>query len=201
MSECLKWVERLNETYQPVEGFSDKIKPERVEGFKKILDVIVKHVGDVREKGFLDIGCNFGYFALELAKMGAYTVGYEHDKRRTDVARYFADKHNLNAIFVTGDAVEIINETKPTADYIILLNTIHHLFLQNEGETWKMFNHLIDNSKGIFIMMRNQLKTWKLCDKRIDIPESVISKSHATNYIDYGVVHGRNIYFFYKVTG
>lgn len=61
-----------------------------------------------------------------------------------------------------------------------------------------MFNYLIDNSRGVFIMMRNQIKTWKLCDKRNQIPEAVIRNSHATDYIDYGIVHGRNIYLFYK---
>lgn len=193
----LKWVGGLKETYQPVEGFPDKITPERVEAFKKILGAIANHIGNVEGRRIIDIGSNFGYFCLELGKLGAITTGYELDKRRVDVARYMAEKDELtNTMFVSGNAVQNILWGKPPCDYALILNTIHHLFLQDEVGTWEMFNYLIDNSNGVFVMMRNELKSWKLCDKRRHIPDAVLQHSDAKQYKGLGNFLGRTLYAF-----
>ena len=57
MSGCesiFKWLERRKATYQPIRGFEHKVKPKRIEGFKKILKTIVDHCESVEGKKFLD---------------------------------------------------------------------------------------------------------------------------------------------------
>ncbi len=205
MSDCentFVWVSRLKKTYQPVEGFEDKIEPARIEGFKKILTTITDHCGGVRDKSFLDLGCNFGYFCLELAKLGARTFGVERDKRRSATSKCLAQKLGLDgAQFIKEDVLKYVEALNGEArfDYVILLNVFHHILVQDETRGWNMFNKLIDNSNGVFVMMRNNLKDWKLCDTRLGIPDAVVGASNATGYKEYPAVHGRVIYFFYAV--
>jgi len=194
--QVFMWLGRQKKTYQPVEGYEYKISPERVRGFEKIRDTIVEHIGGMKGKRVLDIGSNFGYFCLELAKLGATTVGFERDEKRCAVAKYLAYDLGLSAGFKQGDAVEMVLKHKMKFDYVILLNVFHHLLIQNEEDAWRMFNKLIDNTNGVFVMMRNQYKEWKLCDTRLGIADAVIELSHAREYVKYPPVHGRDIYFF-----
>jgi hypothetical protein len=204
MSNCnkwFKWGKRVKKLYQPLKGFEEKTNPKRVEGFEKILQTIVDHCGEVEGKTFLDIGCNVGYFCFKLTDMGAKTIGLERDMRRNRLSRCVAKNEGYtphNPLLLNVDAPSWVLTEKPEIDYVILLNTIHHLFVQDEGQTWEMFNWLIENSNGVFIMMRGSLKGWKLCEKRESIPEAMISKSSATNYVEYPPVHRRKIYFFSK---
>ena len=192
-----KWVSRLKKTYQPVEGFPDKIDPERVEGFKRILGTILGHCGDVESKSFLDIGSNLGFFCLELAKRGARTCGVEADSRRVIVSRCLAERDELDATFYCGDAMEVIKENLMEFDYVILLNVFHHILVQDETRGWAMFNKLIEDTAGIFVMMRNSLKDWALCKTKAEIPQAVLDASDATDFVAYPEVHGRSIYFFW----
>lgn len=198
-AEAYRWVGRLKKTYQPVEGFPDKIDSERVEGFKRILDTLLQHCGNVNGKSFLDVGSNLGYFCLELAKRGAKTLGIERDKRRIQVAQCLAEKNGLDgAAFHCGDVLPFVEDNEVRYDYVILLNVFHHLLVQDEGAGWRMFNKLIDVSGGVFVMMRNSLKGWSLCDTEQGIPQAVLGVSDATDFVTYPAVHGRVIYFFWK---
>jgi len=197
--DAFKWLERLKKTYQPVEGYIDKIDPKRVEGFNRILDTFLAHCGDVSGKRFLDLGCNFGWFCLELAKRGAVTVGVERDVWRSRVSTCMAERLGLeNVTFFNCDAPEFVAGIGEGFDYVILLNVFHHILVPGEAEGWGMFNRLIDSSEGVFVMMRNQLKGWSLCGDRLGIPDAVVDASHASGYVAYPPVHGRVIYFFYR---
>lgn len=195
---AFKWVSRLNQTYQPVEGFPDKIDPKRVMGFKRILDTILRHCGSVTGKSFLDVGSNLGYFCLELARRGAHTLGVEADSRRVMVAQCLARKNGFDATFLCKDAIEFVEDNPANFDYVILLNVFHHILVQDEGGGWAMFNKLIENTNGVFVMMRNSLKGWSLCRTKAGIPEAVVAVSSATDFVAYPEVHGRVIYFFSK---
>ena len=202
MSDCekiFKWANGLKTIYQPLTGFEDKTASERVEGFEKILGTILTHCGDVNGARFLDIGANVGYFCFKLTDIGGITTGVERDRRRSNLSRCVALKEGYradNPRFVNMDAPNYVLTEKPCVDYVILLNTFHHILLQDEKRAWMMFNWIINNTEGVFIMMRNQLKTWRLCDKSSQIPEAVLEQSDATRYEVYPSVHGRVIYFF-----
>ena len=132
--ECdaaFKWVGRLKKTYQPVPGFEDKIDQRRVDGFQRILDTILGHCAEGGGKSFLDVGSNFGYFCLELAKRGARTCGVETDSRRVDVARCIAERSGLDATFLCGDAMKFVMGSSAEFDYVILLNVFHHILVQD----------------------------------------------------------------------
>ena len=201
MSECdkqLAWLGRLNKIYQPVKGFEYKIKEERVQGFNRILDSILDYCGDVEGQRFLDVGSNLGWFCFQLTELGAETTGIELDKRRSDVCKCLSKRDGFeegNPRFINGNVVEWLSNTKETFDYVLNLNVFHHILLQNEEKGWDMFNRLIKDS-DIFVMMRNQLKTWRLCDKRTEIPEAVLRVSDASHFMEYPAVHGRAIYVF-----
>jgi hypothetical protein len=204
MTDCeilYKWAKGLKTIYQPLKGFEEKTDPVRVEGFKKILQTIVDHCGVVEGKRFLDIGANVGYFCFQLTDMGAETIALERDVRRSQLSKCVAKKMNYsedNPRFMNWDAPTWILAEKPQVDYVILLNTFHHILVQDEAKAWRMFNWLIENTDGIFIMMRNALKGWRLCDSTVGIPEAVLEQSSAENYVEYPAVHGRKIYFFSK---
>ena len=197
--QVFRWVSRLKKTYQPVEGFPDKIDPERVRGFERILDTILGHCGDVAGKSVLDIGSNLGYFCLELARGGAHTLGIERDVRRTEVSQCLAEKNGLsNARFSNEDAMDFVENVATDFDYVILLNVFHHILVQDETRGWAIFNKLLNISDGVFVMMRNSMKDWTLCRAKASIGRAILESSDATDYVAYPAVHGRVIYFFYK---
>jgi len=197
--EVFGWLSRLRKTYQPVPGFENKIDPERIKGFERILKTILEHCGDVKDKRFLDIGSNLGYFCFELTKRGAETVGVERDKMRVQVCKCVSKRDGFskeNPRFVNGDVKKLVATSDKKFDYVLLLNVFHHLLVQDEDEGWTMFNKLIESTDGIFVMMRNSLRDWKLCDRKADIPIAVLEKSSATSFVAYPAVHGRIIYLF-----
>ena len=91
-----------------------------------------------------------------------------------------------------------VENTLVEFDYIILLNAFHHILVQDEERAWAMFNKLIESSDGVFVMMRNSLKNWRLCKTKAGIPQAVLDASDAMDYMRYPAVHGRAIYFFWK---
>jgi len=196
--QAFGWVSRLKKTYQPVEGFPDKIDPKRVEGIQRILETILEHCGDVGGKSFLDIGSNLGYFCLELARRGAHTLGVETDSRRVKVAQCLARSNEFDATFLCKNAIEFVEDNPANFDYVILLNVFHHILVQDEAGGWAMFNKLVEGTNGVFVMMRNSLKDWSLCRTKRGIPEAVLDASSATDLVSYQEVHGRVIYFFWK---
>ena len=160
---------------------------------------IIGHCGEVRDKSFLDIGSNLGYFCLELAKHGAKTFGIETDLHRVEVARCIAKKLDLTDImFFNDDAMEFVEITPVEFDYIILLNVFHHILIHDEPGGWRMFDKLINSTDGVFVMMRNSMRDWSLCSHPREIPQTIVATTAATNYKAYPPVHGRVIYVFWK---
>ena len=201
------WLSRLRKTYQPVKGFTDrhveegKITRKRVEGFQRILDTILEVMGDPSGQRVIDIGSNLGYFCFELSSRGAFATGLERDSRRSEVCRAISARTGLpsdNPRFLSVDAVEWLDASEDRFDYAILLNVFHHILVANEVGGWRMFNRLIEESNGVFVMMRNSLKGWKLCDSKAGIPEAVVARSSATGFTRFPAVHGREVLFFYE---
>ncbi|GAH18053.1 unnamed protein product, partial [marine sediment metagenome] len=63
---------------------------------------------------------------------------------------------------------------------------------------WAMFDKLIGGSDGVFVMMRNSLKGWSLCDTKAGISEAVVACSSAMGVSRFPAVHGREILFFHE---
>lgn len=195
------WLRGLRVHYQPVRGYPEKIDSKRVEGFERILDTIISHTGGVQDATILDIGSNLGWFCFRLTDLGARTYGLELDSRRVEACKCLAQRDNYNydnPMFLNENAAEWVVGKNYKWDWVILLNTIHHIFVWDEEKTWKMWNNLIDNSRGVFVMMRNSMKGWKLCDRPGDIGDAMVDRSNATGYDAYDPVHGRTIYVFRK---
>jgi len=204
MSECrqaFRWLRGLKKTYQPVGGTREKIDPERTQGFERIRDIMLSHMGEVEGKLILDIGSNLGWFCFEYAKLGARTIGVELNENRVRVCNCLKERDGFseeNPMFFSGDSVEWVLSRDYDYDWVILLNVFHHILLANEKDGWEMFDKLINNSRGVFVMMRNSLQTWRLCSTARNIPDAVLLQSAATDYKAYDQVHGRTIYVFWK---
>lgn len=204
--DSFKWLDTLNKHYQPIYGFEEdylkkgKITEERINGFNNILKSIMEVTGDGKGKRILDIGSNLGWFSFMFSEMGADSIGLELDSNRVKVCDAIKDKMGLRDTpqFWSGDAKQWLKDNPDIRfDYVLILNTIHHMFAQDEQGTWEMFNDLLNISNGIFIMMRSSIGGWSLKYPH-DIPRSILEQSEATNFKTLDRVHGRTIYFFYK---
>lgn len=79
-----------------------------------------------RGASVLDLACNEGWFALELAKRGATDVlGIDSRPRNIEKAELARDRLGLRACrFAVGDVTEM---TLPPADVVLLLGIVYHV--------------------------------------------------------------------------
>jgi len=78
----------------------------------------------------LDVGCNTGYFAHEMARMGIFTIGLESEMKNVIVAdaRYSAPNLLFKHFSLDSDTAMSL----PEADIILFLSVFHHL-VKSEG--------------------------------------------------------------------
>jgi len=206
----MEYLDRLRKHYQPIYGFEKeyikkgKITQKRVEGYYDIMYIIHhsimwKETPFARELGILDIGCNLGYFCFWFASLGCDVVGLDLDKRRIEICEEIKEKTGFicSPTFINENVLDWLRETIMTFDYVLLLNTFHHILVRDEEKGWWMFNKLLDRSKGIYVMMRSSYKGWKLKYPK-NIPKSILEQSDANHFEALDRVHGRTIYFFSK---
>jgi tRNA (mo5U34)-methyltransferase len=76
----------------------------------------------------LDVGCNAGFYALELARRGARVTGIDHDPHYLNQARWAAMRLGLEdrADFENGDAYDIARRGEQY-DIVLFMGTFYHL--------------------------------------------------------------------------
>ena len=79
----------------------------------------------VRSSLCLDIGCNTGFFAHEIAKTGTFTLGLDFEPKNVIVAKSLYSRANLcfKEFKLEINSVDCL----PTADTILFLSVFHHL--------------------------------------------------------------------------
>jgi SAM-dependent methyltransferase len=86
---------------------------------------VLKHI--IKGKTILDLGCNEGYIALQLARMGKKVIGVDHDwihiANLNRLIYEYIDKKDLKTEFIQDDVLNI----DITADTILMLCFIYHL--------------------------------------------------------------------------
>lgn len=82
--------------------------------------------GDMTGKTVLDIGCNAGFYSLQLRSRGASVTGIEHDPRYLEQARLAA--HVLGAdIEYLGMDVYDVDRLGRTFDFVLFMGVLYHL--------------------------------------------------------------------------
>lgn len=91
----------------------------------------------VKGKTVLDIGCNEGYIAIQLARKGHKVVGIDHEWIQVawlnKLIFEWIDKKTLPVKFIEGK----IEDYKGTADTVLFLNVLYHLPREKQKEILK----------------------------------------------------------------
>ncbi len=82
---------------------------------------------DMTGKTVLDIGCNAGFYAFQLADRGAEVTGVDHNPRYLDQARYAADVLGHGDVrFLEMEAYDVA-ELGRRFDYVVFMGVLYHL--------------------------------------------------------------------------
>jgi len=126
-------VEILPEVYQPIFGHPE-LSVVVSRGCKDRLMHIVQTYQALeaqlnRPLRVLDLGCAQGFFSLNLATLGASTLGIDHLDKNIAVCQALADESaSIQAIFETGRVEEIVVSLLPDQfDLVLGLSLFHHL--------------------------------------------------------------------------
>jgi len=150
---------RIMENYQPLlQKNGKRISEDR---WKKISQHISKDASLC-----LDIGCNTGYFAHEISKMGIFTIGMDTELKNIIFAN--SQYTTLNLVFKNYNLNRESVQFLPDSDVIILLSVFHHLVKYNgKEEALEMLKTLASKCKKQMFFETGQPdeKGTKWCDK------------------------------------
>ena len=81
---------------------------------------------DLRGRRVLDIGCNAGFYSMEMARRGASVLGIDHDERYLAQARFAAEVEGLDIAFrlLSVYDVGLLGEK---FDIVLCLGVLYHL--------------------------------------------------------------------------
>jgi len=81
---------------------------------------------NMRGMTVLDIGCNAGFYSLQLHQRGARVTGIDHDARYLEQARFAADVLGAEIDYRHADIYEVDRLGK-SFDYVLCLGVLYHL--------------------------------------------------------------------------
>lgn len=82
--------------------------------------------GDMTGMTALDIGCNAGFYSLQMWSRGARVTGIEHDPRYLEQARFAADVLGADVQYVQMDVYDIESLGRHF-DYVLFMGVLYHL--------------------------------------------------------------------------
>lgn len=81
---------------------------------------------DMSGKTVLDIGCNAGFYSLQLHARGAQVTGIEHDPHYLAQARYAADVLGADIEYLQLDVYDV-DRLGRRFDYVLFMGVLYHL--------------------------------------------------------------------------
>ncbi len=81
---------------------------------------------DLRGRRVLDIGCNAGFYSLELARRGACVLAIDHDERYLAQARFAAEVEQLEITFRQLSVYDV-GALGERFDIVLFLGVLYHL--------------------------------------------------------------------------
>ncbi|HYQ25624.1 MAG TPA: class I SAM-dependent methyltransferase, partial [Polyangiaceae bacterium] len=98
---------------------------------KSMLATVLEHVGDVKGRRLLDVGCTYGAFAIEFAKAGAQVVGVDINDKWLRLAEANA-RNEVELPFLKCDAAShlAVATLRPHGpfDLVILNDVLEHIY-------------------------------------------------------------------------
>jgi tRNA (mo5U34)-methyltransferase len=81
---------------------------------------------DLRGKTVLDIGCNAGFYALQLHRRGAQVTGVDHNPRYIEQARFAAAALGFDIEYAVLDVYDL-DHLGRQFDYVLFMGVLYHL--------------------------------------------------------------------------
>jgi len=81
---------------------------------------------DMRGKTALDIGCNAGFYSLELHRRGAAVTGIDTNPRYLEQARFAADLLGADVEYIPLDVYDV-DRLERRFDYVLCMGVFYHL--------------------------------------------------------------------------
>lgn len=81
---------------------------------------------DMSGLSVLDIGCNAGFYSLQLHARGAAVTGIEHDPRYLEQARFAADVLGADIEYLEMDVYDV-EQLHRKFDYVLFMGVLYHL--------------------------------------------------------------------------
>ncbi len=81
---------------------------------------------DMRGKTVLDVGCNAGFYSLQLHARGAQVTGIEHDPHYLRQARFVAGELGADIEYLQLDVYEV-DRLGRQFDYVLFMGVLYHL--------------------------------------------------------------------------
>lgn len=118
----------LGRPYHPINhiGWSGT-RSQRVQGTLQRWDAIKNFLADREPSSILDIGCNIGFFTLELAKRGHFCLGVDINKRALLTANLIREIDEIEQACFMHFPINIETVGRlPAFDITICLSVFHH---------------------------------------------------------------------------
>jgi len=97
---------------------------------EEIVSFLIKHnlLFEAKNDRILDVGCGFGFLAIELAKRGFESFGIDFSPELISSAKKIALKQKYKTKFIVADLTQKLPFKENSFDVIILMNVIHHFW-------------------------------------------------------------------------
>ena len=125
---------RRRRVYHPVPFTS--FRSERIHGTLRRWKAIEGHLSSVKPSSVLDIGCNTGFFSINLARNGFFCLGLDDDRRALRIAHLVRDIYEIDRACFVRCAVDPDNvRILPRFDITLCLSVFHHWALRYGAES------------------------------------------------------------------
>ena len=120
-----------------------------------------KQLENIENKKILDIGCGYGFTAVNLAKLNAQVHSIDISTKMIELTRRNAEFNNVSNMIETHVmSAQTMNFDDNTFDYVVGLNILHHLNIETSSkEIWRV---LKPAGKVIFLEPRIPFKLFFL---------------------------------------
>lgn len=123
------------------------------------LQTIIDCVGNIKGKKVLDIGCFFGYFSHQLAKLGADVVGVDISIGKIDVCNLLSSCYHLpptNPKFHCMPYQEYL-KNDDYFDFTLFLSQFHHDIRTDTESAWNGLNLISQHTDLLFIDLNEKM--------------------------------------------
>ncbi|MDQ2839675.1 MAG: TIGR04290 family methyltransferase [Acidobacteriota bacterium] len=113
---------------------------------------------DLAGMSVLDIGCNGGFYSIEMKRRGAERVlGIDHDEQYLEQARYAAQVVGMDISFERMSVYEV-GKLQERFDLVIFMGVLYHLrhpllaldlIRQNVAKDWFVFQSMLRGSRSV----------------------------------------------------